>query len=255
MNPLVDRRCRLVIGHRGAAAHAPENTLPSFELALRQGADALELDVHLSSDGQVVVIHDATLDRTCDRRGPVAGRSAAELATVDAGYRFPSGRWSGRGAHVPRLAEVLDAWPSVPLLIEIKAVTVQAALAKLLKQARATERCVIASMDRNAMTQLMLPPFIPGASAPDVQRLWLSFLLGRPRMAAYQMLSVPHRWRGLEVPTKRFIAMAGKLNAAVSVWTVDDPALARRLWARGANGIVTNDPAAVAKARPATTQG
>lgn len=254
MNPLVDRQCRLVIGHRGAAAHAPENTLPSFELALRQGADALELDVHLSADGQVVVIHDPTLDRTCDRRGFVAGRTAAELATMDAGYRFPAGRWSGRGAYVPRLAEVLDAWPSVPLLIEIKTFSVQTALAKLLKQARATERCVIAAMDRNAMNQLMLPPFIPGASAQDVQRLWLSPLLGRPRIAPYQMLSVPHRWRGLEVPTKRFIAAAARLDAAVSVWTVDDPHLARTLWARGANGIVTNDPASVSRARQATTQ-
>ena len=164
MNPLLNRQCRLVIGHRGAAAHAPENTLPSFELALQQGADALELDVHLSADGQVVVIHDPTLDRTCDRRGFVAARTAAELATMDAGYRFPSGRWSGRGAHVPRLAEVLDAWPTVPLLIEIKTGAVQGALARLLKEMRATERCVVASMEHDAMTRFLLPPFLAGAN-------------------------------------------------------------------------------------------
>ena len=251
MNPLADRRCRLVIGHRGAAAHAPENTLPSFELALQQGADALELDVHLSADGEVMVIHDPTLDRTCDRRGFVSGRTAAEMRTMDAGYRFPTGRWSGRGAYVPRLAEVLDAWPTVPLLIEVKTPAVQDRLAALLRQMHATERCVIASADHDAMTNFLLPPFTPGASARDVKRLWLAPLLGRPRLVPYRLLSVPHRWRGLEVPTRRFIAAANALDAAVSVWTVDDPALARRLWDRGANGIVTNDPAAIAAARAA----
>jgi glycerophosphoryl diester phosphodiesterase len=72
VNPLLDLDARPVIGHRGASGHAPENTLPSFALALAQGADALELDVHLTADGTPVVLHDATLDRTTDRRGPVA---------------------------------------------------------------------------------------------------------------------------------------------------------------------------------------
>lgn len=249
MNPLVDRDRRLVIAHRGASAHAPENTLPAFELAREQGADAFELDVHLSADGQVVVIHDDTLDRTCDRRGPVLARTAADLARMDAGYRFPTGRWSGRGAYVPRLAEILDAWPEVPLLIEIKAGAVQGALAKLLKEMRATDRCVVASMAHDAMSRFRLPPFTAGASGREVKRLYLARFLGRPRMVPYRLLSVPWRHRGLEVPTRRFIADAAKLDAAVSVWTVDDVATARRLWQRGANGIITNDPGALAKVR------
>ena len=254
MNPLVDRDRRLVIAHRGASAHAPENTLPAFELAVAQGADAFELDVHLSADGQVIVIHDGTLDRTCDRRGPVLARTAAELATMDAGYRFPTGRWSGRGAHVPRLAEVLDAWPHVPLLIEIKTGAVQQALARLLKDMRATERCVVASMEHDAMSRFRLPPFTAGASGRDVKRLYLARFLGRPRMVPYRLLSVPWHHRGLEVPTRRFIADAARLDAAVSVWTVDDAALARKLWQRGANGIVTNDPGAMVKVRSSPQQ-
>jgi glycerophosphoryl diester phosphodiesterase len=254
VNPLIDRARRLVIAHRGASAHAPENTLPAFELALAQGADAFELDVHLSADGQVIVIHDDTLDRTCDRRGPVLVRSAAELAKMDAGYRFPAGRWSGRGAYVPRLAEVLDAWPEVPLLIEIKSGAVQEALAKLLKEMRATARSVVASMEHDAMSRFRLPPFTAGASGREVKRLYLARFLGRPRMVPYRLLSVPWRHRGLEVPTRRFIADAARLDAAVSVWTVDDAALARKLWQRGANGIVTNDPGAVARARSALEQ-
>jgi glycerophosphoryl diester phosphodiesterase len=110
-------------------------------------------------------------------------------------------------------------------------------------------------MQHDAMTRFRLPPFLAGASARDVQRLWLAPVLGRPRLVPYQLLSVPHHWHGLEVPTTRFIAAAASLDAAVSVWTVDDPALARTLWGRGANGVVTNDPAAMVKARRAPAPG
>ena len=78
----------IIFAHRGASAHAPENTLAAFELALAQGADAIELDVKLSADGHVVVIHDATVDRTTDRQGRVKDISLAELRSLDAGGFF-----------------------------------------------------------------------------------------------------------------------------------------------------------------------
>jgi glycerophosphoryl diester phosphodiesterase len=243
VNPLLDRTARLVIGHRGAAAEAPENTLPSFARALEAGADALELDVHLAADGEVVVIHDATLDRTTGARGPVAARTAAELARLDAGFHLPA--WRGRGAHVPRLAEVLEAFPSTPLLIEIKTGAVQEALARLLVAHGAVERCVIASASHDAMARFRAPPFLAGASGRDVQRLFAAPLLGLPRDPGYRLLSVPSRWHGIEVPTRGFVERAARLGAAVSVWTVDEPAVAARLWARGVSGIVTNDPAGI----------
>jgi glycerophosphoryl diester phosphodiesterase len=142
----------------------------------------------------------------------------------------------------------------VPLLIEIKTGAVQEALAKLLKDMRATERCVVASMEHDAMSRFRLPPFTAGASAREVKRLYLARFFGRPRMVPYRLLSVPWRHRGLEVPTRRFVADAAKLDAAVSVWTVDDPAIARRLWQRGANGIITNDPGTLARARASLQQ-
>src|SRR5204862_7422311 len=88
VNPLLDLDARPVIAHRGASGVAPENTLPAFELALRQGADALELDVRLTRDGAAVVIHDATLERTTDLAGPVLAHTLAELRMADAGARF-----------------------------------------------------------------------------------------------------------------------------------------------------------------------
>src|SRR5919197_4354903 len=98
----------LVVGHRGAMGYAPENTLASFELAVEQGADVVELDVHLSRDGQVVVIHDEQLDRTTDGRGLVGDRTLDELKRLDAGSWFDP-RFAGQ--RIPTLHEVL-AWAS-----------------------------------------------------------------------------------------------------------------------------------------------
>lgn len=101
-----------IVGHRGAAAYAPENTLASFELARRLGVDMVEFDVHLSADGACVVIHDETLDRTTDGHGPVSALSLAELRVLDA----------GQGERIPTLDEVL-AWGAaagMPLSVELK---------------------------------------------------------------------------------------------------------------------------------------
>ncbi|HET9465640.1 MAG TPA: glycerophosphodiester phosphodiesterase family protein, partial [Gemmatimonadales bacterium] len=119
MNPLLDLSARPVIAHRGASGHAPENTLPAFDLAVRQGADAIELDVRLTADGVPVVFHDATIDRTTGHRGPLSAISLAELQEVDAGARFTADRghtfpFRAGGVRVPTLAEVLRGFPEMP---------------------------------------------------------------------------------------------------------------------------------------------
>lgn len=115
---LADRRF-LCVAHRGARAYAPENTLPAFELALAQGADVLELDVHLSRDDEVVVIHDARVDRTTNGRGAVRDLRWADLQALDAGM------WWGpawRGTRIPALREVLERFAGRALVdIELKA--------------------------------------------------------------------------------------------------------------------------------------
>ena len=117
-----------VFAHRGGAALRPENTIAAFDHGLALGADGLELDVHLSRDGVVVVHHDDTLDRTTSAHGPVSERTADELAQVDAGYRFtPDSRVStpiypfrGQEIGVPRLRAVLERYPSARVIIELK---------------------------------------------------------------------------------------------------------------------------------------
>lgn len=213
--------------------------MAAFRRAVELGADAIELDVRLAMDGTPVVIHDPTLDRTTTERGPVAARTAGELAVMRVGDTIG----------VPSLEQVLRE-VSLPILLEVKVPEAQEAIAGVLLKLGAAPRVVVASAHDEALDAFRQPPFLVGASARDILRLWLAPLRGVPelRCTAY---SVPWRHRGvLPVPTRTFVANAHALGASVHVWTVDDPALARRLWARGVNGIVTNNPAGFVSLRP-----
>jgi glycerophosphoryl diester phosphodiesterase len=255
VNPLLDPDARVVIAHRGASAEAPENTLPAFEAAVRHGADSIELDVRLTADGAPVVIHDDILDRTTDRTGPVAALTLAELRAVDAGWGFTSdgGRthpFRGMEVRIPTLGEVLWAFPKLTVLVEIKEPAAQEAVRRVLLQEDAAERCVVASEYREALLAFDQPPFVRGASGPEISALYWAAMLRRGRPAAgYRLLSVPLRHRGVPVPTRGFIAAARASGCAVHVWTVDSPDTARRLWRRGVSGIVTNVPGTMVQAR------
>src|SRR5436189_1620466 len=116
----------LVVAHRGASAYRPENTMPAYELAVEQGADAIELDVHLTADGQLAVIHDETLERTTDRTGEVRLQTMDQIHEADAGATFAaddgSHAYLGQGLRVPTLPEILAWLPDgVGLVVEVKA--------------------------------------------------------------------------------------------------------------------------------------
>jgi glycerophosphoryl diester phosphodiesterase len=255
VNPLLDPDARLVIAHRGASAEAPENTLPAFETAIRRGADAIELDVRLTADGAPVVIHDATLDRTTNQSGPVRARTLAELRLADAGWGFTpdAGRTHphrGGTARIPTLGEVLWAFPKLTLLVEIKEAMAQEAVRRVLLQEDAADRCVVASEHQEALRAFEGAPFVRGASAAEISALYRAVMLRRrPPAPQYRFLSVPLRYRGLPVPTSRFVSVARANGCAVHVWTVDSPDTARRLWRRGVAGIVTNFPGTMVDTR------
>lgn len=112
----------LIVAHRGASHYAPENTFAAYELAVEQKAEAIELDVHLTADGQLAVIHDETLERTTSGSGSVATMTMDRIRVFDAGARFGAGEFAGRGLTVPTLPEVLDWLPEgIGLAVEIKA--------------------------------------------------------------------------------------------------------------------------------------
>lgn len=261
MNPLLDLSSRPVIAHRGASGSAPENTLPAFELAARQGADAFELDVRLTADGVPVVIHDATLERTTGKRGSVAVKTVAQLRELDPGNRFsPDGGrtypFRGTGIVVPTLTEVLRAFPDIPVLLDIKEPRGQEAIRRVLIEERAVDRCVLGSDIAAALTLFRNPPFVVAASRQEISRLYWGSLLratrplkARPASVGFRLLSVPAYHRGLRVPTRSFVTAARRIGCPVHVWTVNDPALARQLWSSGVAGIVTNLPDRIRTAR------
>lgn len=250
---LLDPEARVLIGHRGAAARAPENTMPAFERALADGARALELDVHLSADGIPVVIHDPTVDRTTDGGGPVVSLQLRDLRRLDAGAHFSTdgGRsfpWRGRGVTVPTLDEVLGAFPSLPLIVELKTAAVAPAVLALLRRHDALGRAVVASFDARALDAMRGRGAALCATQQQVALLLLAAARGARglvRAPAFDVASVPLKWRGLPLPVARFARLLRPWGRTVHVWTVDDPAVAIALWKGGVQGIITNDPARI----------
>lgn len=233
MNILADPAAHPLVAHRGAAAEAPENTLAAFQRAAELRVDAFELDVRLTADGHVVVHHDPTLDRTTPLTGPLIARTLADLRAA---------------TDVPTLGDVLDGFPTMPILIELKEVAGQEEVREAVLRHDAAGRCLVASEHHDALDCFRDGRFLVGASRKDILRLMLGAATGtRPRRVAYQALSVPDRHNFLPVATRRFIADAHALGVPVHIWTVDDPREAAELRDRGANGILTNDPARLAE--------
>ncbi len=251
---LLDPGARLVIGHRGASGLAPENTLTSFDLALAQGAHAVEFDVRVTADGVPIVIHDPTLDRTTSGTGSVRSLQFADLASVDAGAKFsPDGRtmpFRDQGVRIPTLRSVLERYPEVPLLIEIKAAEAQVAVREELLRAGAERRAVVASFLHSALDAFRQPPFLVGASRPDIVALKLASVVHlRPKDRGVRAYAVPHHYRNrIFVPSRSFIRAAHWLRAPVHVWTVNEVPMATALWKTGASGVITNYPGTMAKA-------
>lgn len=251
MSLLTSPDSRLVIGHRGAAARAPENTVESFALAVAAGADALELDVHRSADGVPVVHHDATLSRTTSGRGPLRALTATQLAELDAGARFtPDGGrtfpFRGRGVRVPTLAAVLERFPDVPLVVEIKDAAAARAVRALLERHGAARRALVASFDARALDPFRNSPFSLGATQREVAALLRAALTNRPvAPPPYHAISVPPRYRGLPLPLARCARLLRPHGRPVHVWTVDSPTTAAALWRAGVSGVIANDPAAL----------
>lgn len=240
----------LVYAHRGGRAHRPENTVLAFEHALACGADGLELDVHLAADGEVVVCHDATLDRTTDTAGPLAARTSTELAAVDAGFRFErAGLYPFRGqrAGVPTLRAVLEQFPGTRVIIEMKAnepALADAAVA-LVRDRQLEGRACLGSFGTAVLrrARVLAPDVATSGSREEVRlalyRSWVRWPVGAPAYHAYQ---IPE-WSGAHhVVTPRFVRDAHRANIAVHVWTVNDEADMRRLLDWGVDGLITDVP-------------
>jgi glycerophosphoryl diester phosphodiesterase len=236
-----------LFGHRGASGRFPENTLTSFRAAIAERATHLELDVHMSADGQVFVLHDGLLDRTTDATGEARQLTWAELSKLDAGCKGP--REPRARERIPRLAEVLEAFPEVPLNIEVKQAEppmIEAFFA-VLDAHGARDRVLVAAENHDIM--LAIRAFAPDATTGFSSREVFGFVLEgsnpdyRPPGFALQ---VPEMFDGMPIVTPAFIERAKKLAVEVHVWTVNDPADARRLLDLGVDGIMSDVPGDIA---------
>jgi len=240
-----------VFAHRGGRALGPENTIAAFDLGLAAGADGLELDVHLSSDGVVVVCHDDTLDRTTGASGAVGALTAAELAKVDAGCRFRDGQgaypFRERGVGIPALHEVLHRYPGIPVIVEMKvdSAAMGRAVAAEVEAAGAQDRVCAAGYSRRAMeaARAALPGMATSACHAEVRWAVYRSLAGWPvRQVPYQVYQVPERAGLIRVASRRFIRHAHDAGLGVQVWTVDEEADMRRLLEWGADALISNRP-------------
>ena len=253
VKPALDHDRPLLFAHRGGSALAPENTLPAFLNGVRLGADALELDVRLTADDQVVVFHDESLERTTNGSGKVRDHALAELKQLDAGYHFSNDGgathpFRDQGVTIPTLAEVYAAFPAQLINIDIKDPLPEAAerLAAVIQQAEAGDRTIVGSFHADILDHFrhLSPDVATAASKGETRTFFLFNLVGlgrlhRPLGDAYQ---IPASAGVARLDTARFIQNAHRLNQAVHYWTIDDPAEMRRLLALGADGIITDRP-------------
>jgi glycerophosphoryl diester phosphodiesterase len=241
-----------LFAHRGASGTAPENTLEAFAEGLAAGADRLELDVHATADGEIVVFHDETLERTTNGRGLVRERTLAELRTLDAGYHFrdESGRfpWRGKGVRIATLAEVLTRFPDVPLNVELKyddGKEVEA-FYDVVDAHEARDRVLAAAFEDHIIQRLRLvgKNIVTSLSAAEVAQ----FVVGcmTDTLHGYvppgRALQVPPRHDDVEIVTPFFIETAHRFGMEVHVWTINDEAEMERLLDLGIDGLMSDFP-------------
>jgi glycerophosphoryl diester phosphodiesterase len=248
-----------VFGHRGAAGVAPENTLPSFALAAALGATYLELDVHATSDGEIVVLHDPLLDRTTNAEGPVRDWRWSDVAALDAGWHFShdghSHPYRGQGVRVPRLAEVIAAHPALPLNIEIKQgdPPIVAATLDVLRRGGALERTLLAAEHDDIMAAIRAAvgdEVATGMSVGDVMAFMDRWM--RDDWAGYTppgtALQIPPSHGEIEIVTATSVAAAHRAGLEVHVWTINEVAEIDRLLDLGVDGVMSDLPGLVAAA-------
>jgi glycerophosphoryl diester phosphodiesterase len=246
-------RRALVIAHRGGAGLWPENTLHAFEQATALGADVIELDVHAAADGELVVIHDATVGRTTEGAGSVKSLPLAALKSLDAGHRWTAdgGKtfpFRGRGLTVPTLREVFERLPRARFNIEPKqeSPSITRALCRLIREHKMGERVVVGSFRQPVLEEFRREcPEVATSAGPTELAEFLGALraggaaAGRPRMRALQ---VPDYAGGTPLVTAEFVRAAHAQGLEVHAWTVNEVADMRRLLDAGVDGIMTDYP-------------
>jgi glycerophosphoryl diester phosphodiesterase len=252
-NPFAQNGKVIVLAHRGFRGMYPENTMLAFQKAAELGVGGLEMDIHATRDGVLVVSHDATVDRMTDGSGLIKEMTLAELCRLDAGYRwtpdagqtFP---FRGQGLTIPMLEEVLTAFPQFWINVDIKQASpsIVTPFVAMIRRFGMAERMMVGSFDTETVRQFRreCPEVATAASEPEVRRL---FILGKLRLSRFykggaKAMQLPE-WNGrVRVITPRFVKGAHRAGTAVHVWTVNETADMERLTGWGVDGLITDYP-------------
>lgn len=254
-HPYFDLPRPMILGHRGAAGVAPENTLLGFARGLAHGAHIIESDVHVTRDGVPVLIHDPHVDRTTDGSGPLAELDLAAVKQLDAGYRFTADGASGhpfRGQRirVPTLREAFEAHPEVRFNLEIKAPgreLIRSIVDLVVELDREDRTLLVAGEDaiqrdlRAVLAETGARPAL-GASLADILDVVGAATEGRAPKTDSMALQIPAEFAGRPLVTRELVDHCHAHGLLVHVWTINEPDEMRRLLGLGVDGIVTDRP-------------
>ena len=242
-----------LIAHRGFSGLYPENTMLAFEKADELPIDALELDIHGSKDGKLVVIHDSTLDRTTNMSGRIVDYSAEELRRADAGFHFdPSNNntfpFRGQGIKIPFLEELFQQFPHRKFVVEIKQTipAIEELLVALIRKYHMEEKVIVASEHYEPLARIrtMDPVFATNLSAIEARSFYTLF---RMKLSAFykssgDALQIPDMYKGDRVVTRGLVKAVHKKGLILHIWTVNDPQEMKQLIDYGVDGIITDYP-------------
>jgi glycerophosphoryl diester phosphodiesterase len=242
-----------VIAHRGYSGRFPENTLLAFDEAAKLPIDAIELDVHSSRDGRIVVIHDPTLDRTTDRNGRVFDQNWDFLKKMDAGYMCdPEGHgefpFRSKGIGIPLLEDVFKHLPNMKFIIEIKQTlpAIEEPIYRLIRKYRMEEKVIVASEHIEPLIRFrgLAPLVATNLSSIEAREFYRSY---RMKLSNFyrskgDALQIPPDYHGNRVVTYNFVQAAKRKGLILHVWTVNDPGEMKELMDAGVDGIITDFP-------------
>ena len=247
-----------IIGHRGEMGTAPENTLVSFRKAFDNGASLVEFDVQQSRDGEVVIIHDATLERTTNGSGQVTNYPLTALKALDAGYHFTldggmTHPYRGQRVDLPTLQEFFSSFSTLKAIIEIKQFSpsiVPRTLA-VIRAFHAEKRVLLATEEDQIMAEIrselerqslgIAPGFSYGEVAAFIR--WVQTGMGDSFIPPGQALQLPCEYQGVTLVSSETVNAAHLLGLEMFVWTINDPLEMERLLGLGVDGIITDYPA------------
>ena len=247
--------------HQGGAREQPSSTLAAMHAAVAAGADAIELDVHATADGELVVCHDATVDRTTDGTGRIAEMTLAQVRRLDNAYWWRPGEivdhevgpWPlrGQGHGIPTVREVLDAFPDdVYLNFDLKEPGYESLLAEVLREHGRTDHVIVASFHDEATDRFstFAPEIATSAGTAATAEFFFAVRDGRtPPPTRHVALQVPAQHGDIVIVDQQLVDAAHDAGLAVHVWTIDESHEMRRLIDLGVDGVITDRPSVLAR--------